>query len=130
MTRKSWEAIALLMSLVFSPGLLDRADAQSIICRQLAGYEYCPDCPGFQWCDCLYQGAPCLDDIGCYRRQTAVNGNRAHWTEQTYCYWSRGCASLHGGPCDPLLNPCVKDDAMGLHGQMDILIDLGGWCVP
>lgn len=72
--------------------------------------EYCPDCPGFQACLCLYTGHECPGyRISCFTREkTEAGGNLTVFDTQYTCWQQRQCKSMGGGTCDPVANPCIQ----------------------
>jgi hypothetical protein len=102
----------------------------SWICMSTSGSTYaCRDCPGLQVCTCLYVGAGCpSSDIVCNRAPIMIAGVWIYGADPQPCYWSRQCYSPYGGACDPQSNPCVKDDAIGLMGTLNVP-KLTGECI-
>lgn len=84
--------------------------------------ETCPNCPGYQACVCLYAGHACVDKIICKSRPKPVAQVGYTLTETTTtCYFRTPCASVQGGLCDPIQNPCVETAEVQQEGVMYIL---------
>ncbi len=117
-------SLATLLTVVALP--LGATRGQAWYCYSLLPtWEYCGSCPGYQFCACSYSGHPCVNEIICNKRQNVTLGFILYTTNRTFCYLVRGCASQYGGLCDPVWNPCVKDDALGTVGAFDVYVYTG-----
>lgn len=74
-----------------------------------ASMELCEECPGYQFCFCLYASHACNNyRILCNGRWPVLEeGLLTVITHYEPCYWMKPCKSQYGGLCNPLTNPCV-----------------------
>lgn len=122
--------VAMLSSVVMLLGWAETgslADPCGVVI-ELKG-EYCAGCGGFQFCDCMRPGVPCLNSIYCLQRTTVIYGGFSYFKAATlYCYMERECHSRNGGLCDPRDNPCVVSTKTLWLGTQEGYIWQGGIC--